>query len=210
MVYSLINDKKIVINESGEINRVRSSGIICKKIINNKIYFLLVKQISGKWSFPKGGHEDYENTIECALREFKEEVGIDITKINKELLKCITIFCNTYFICSSNKLESILTNEQIKEFNNIEYNKILSDINNFKNENENKNEISCISWIDYDTILNNISVFNADVRMVIYPKKLYIFHNKIYGKKYINIIQTQYQCKKTMVERYSPIHFLTS
>lgn len=57
-------------------------GIIIEK--NHKV--LLVKRInvhgSGNWSTP-GGHLDFfENPEDCAIREAKEETGIDIHNVN--------------------------------------------------------------------------------------------------------------------------------
>lgn len=34
---------------------------------------------TGKWSFPKGHLEGSESSLECALRELKEEAGIDLS-----------------------------------------------------------------------------------------------------------------------------------
>jgi 8-oxo-dGTP pyrophosphatase MutT (NUDIX family) len=208
MGYTVLdNIKRIVMNELGEIIRIRSSGIICKKIIDDKIYFLVVKQIGGKWSFPKGGHEENEDKFQCALREFKEEVGIDISSdiIRENQVKTISIFCNTYYII--NNMYKVLSPDNIQKLNEININSIK---NNDINLLENEKEILDISWIDYHTILDNISCFNADVRMVIHPKKLYSFHDKIFGKNNKHLIQTQYQYKTELKERcLSPIHFLS-
>jgi len=51
-------------------------GVIC---INNCGNVLLVRgRKSRKWSFPKGHCKQDENDLECALRELKEETGLDI------------------------------------------------------------------------------------------------------------------------------------
>jgi mRNA-decapping enzyme subunit 2 len=54
-------------------------GAIC---VNSCGEVLLVRgRRSGKWSFPKGHCQGDENDLECALRELKEETGVDIKDI---------------------------------------------------------------------------------------------------------------------------------
>jgi len=60
-------------NES--IIKEKSCGAICYKIIDNKIYYLLIKQNKGHVTFPKGHVENNENEIDTALREIKEETN---------------------------------------------------------------------------------------------------------------------------------------
>lgn len=63
-----------------ELKKETSCGCIIIK--NNKV--LLVYEKRGNfWGFPKGHMEEGETEIETALREVKEEVGIDV-KINPE------------------------------------------------------------------------------------------------------------------------------
>jgi len=51
-------------------------GAIC---VNTFGEVLLVRgKRSGKWSFPKGHCKGFENDLECALRELKEETGLDL------------------------------------------------------------------------------------------------------------------------------------
>lgn len=65
-----------------------SAGAIIYTIINNEINYLLIKDFHGNFGFPKGHLEKDETEIEAAIREIKEEVGIDIildTNFRKEL-----------------------------------------------------------------------------------------------------------------------------
>ena len=65
-----------------------SAGAIIYTIINKEINYLLIKDFHGNIGFPKGHLEKDETEIEAAIREIKEEVGIDIildTNFRKEL-----------------------------------------------------------------------------------------------------------------------------
>jgi predicted NUDIX family NTP pyrophosphohydrolase len=63
----------------------KSAGILLYRY-KKEIEFLLVhpggpffsKKDDGTWSIPKGEFDDTENARDAALREFKEETGIDI------------------------------------------------------------------------------------------------------------------------------------
>lgn len=54
----------------------------CGAIIIKDGKILIVKQKSGHYGFPKGHVEDKETEIQTAIREVKEETGIDIEIIS--------------------------------------------------------------------------------------------------------------------------------
>ena len=56
----------------------KSCGAIVYKIIDNVIYYYIIKQNKGHFSFPKGHVEENETEEETALREVKEETNLDI------------------------------------------------------------------------------------------------------------------------------------
>lgn len=61
-----------------DFKREKSCGAVVYKIENNELYFLLLKHNRGHWSFPKGHMEEGETKKETALREIKEETGLDV------------------------------------------------------------------------------------------------------------------------------------
>lgn len=64
-----------------------SAGILLYKIENGKLHVLLVhpggpfwqKKDSGAWSVPKGEYEQEEEALNAAIREMKEETGLDVS-----------------------------------------------------------------------------------------------------------------------------------
>ena len=77
----------------------KSAG--CIIIDNDKV--LLVQQSSGNWGFPKGHLEKGESETEAAIRETKEEIGINIFKKNLKFAGFYynnidsKVYCYTYF-----------------------------------------------------------------------------------------------------------------
>lgn len=53
--------------------------VLCTKCpaTNEPLYALVQGRYTRKWSFPKGHSADSEQPLECALRELKEETGIN-------------------------------------------------------------------------------------------------------------------------------------
>ena len=57
----------------------KSCGALVYRKYHGNTEILLIKHInSGHWSFPKGHVEEGETEIETAMREIKEENGIDV------------------------------------------------------------------------------------------------------------------------------------
>lgn len=55
-----------------------SSGAITYTLIDNEIHYLIIKDFHHNYGFPKGHIEKNETEIQAAIREIKEEVGIDV------------------------------------------------------------------------------------------------------------------------------------
>lgn len=56
-----------------------SAGAILYTKIDNEIHYLLIKDFHNNWGFPKGHLENDETFKQAAIREIKEEVGIDVS-----------------------------------------------------------------------------------------------------------------------------------
>lgn len=67
----------------------KSCGAIILKTDGDITKALVVKQTNGNWSFPKGHVEKGETEEETAIREVKEETGLDI-EITENFRKMIT------------------------------------------------------------------------------------------------------------------------
>lgn len=56
----------------------KSAGVIIFRKDGNETFFLLLRAYSwGQWNFPKGNIESGENEKEAALREAREETGLN-------------------------------------------------------------------------------------------------------------------------------------
>ena len=132
------NFKSNIFNNSKQkfIN-LKTSGII-EELINNST----TRWIETEWEFPKGRRNYMEKDLECALREFEEETGINSNNIIliENLFPFEENFVGTndktyknkYFLASINlntyNFEELI-NFQISEVSKIEW-KTLTDCNN--------------------------------------------------------------------------------
>ena len=57
----------------------KSCGAVVYTKANGTIKYLLVQSLEGFWGFPKGHMEEGETEEQTALREIKEEVGLNVT-----------------------------------------------------------------------------------------------------------------------------------
>ncbi len=56
----------------------KSCGAVVFTVINNKINYLLIRNLTGIYGFPKGHVEQGETEEQTALREVFEEVGLTV------------------------------------------------------------------------------------------------------------------------------------
>ena len=60
---------------------IKSCGFIVYKEENNENYYLIIKSHNGDVGFPKGHMESGESELQTAIRELKEETGMDVDTI---------------------------------------------------------------------------------------------------------------------------------
>ncbi len=118
-----------------QLRKEKSCGCIIIK--NNKV-LLVYEKNRNFWGFPKGHMEEGESEIQTALREVKEEVGLDVKiDVNKKYT-----------------LNYIINNEIDKT--SIFY--IATPIN--ENIVMQENEIENIKWCNFDEALNTLTFDN--------------------------------------------------
>ena len=54
-------------------------GAVVYTWVNDEIKYVVIHSLNGDYGFPKGHKKDLETEVETALREIKEEVGVDVT-----------------------------------------------------------------------------------------------------------------------------------
>ena len=76
--------KKHIETDPSKFPIEKKAGAVVYSIHEGHIYFAFVHDVFGYWTLSKGGIEEGENEEEGAIREIKEEMGLDLTI--KELL----------------------------------------------------------------------------------------------------------------------------
>ena len=131
----------------------KSCGAIVYRFKDNSLQFLLICHVNGKhWAFPKGHVENDETEIETALREIKEETGLDV-EIETEFRETVSYNVNKNVI------------KEVVYF--IARTKLDSDKLNFQKE-----ELLDAKWLDYKTAYEMITFDNN--RKIIEKAKAYI------------------------------------
>lgn len=130
----------------------KSAGIILFfEDAEKNIEFLILKHRKGHWSFPKGHIEDGEDLKSAALREVKEETGID----NIEILGTTTNGKYEEFILSENY---IIENTQVDKTNYYFIGEVkLTNNDKFPTVRIDEHEITDYRWCKYNDALNLIT-----------------------------------------------------
>lgn len=74
----------------------KSAGVVVFRRKNNEIEYLVLKYGIRHWDFPKGHLEDNESSLQAALRETKEETGLDVNIHEGFIEKIFYIFRTNY------------------------------------------------------------------------------------------------------------------
>jgi len=139
-----------------------SRGIVCASFIfaadaNGDIHVLANKRgkgvpTSGYWNCPCG-HLDFDETcVDCAIRETKEETGVDINQEDLELFEI-----NDKDFISKDQSIGFIYYALIED-------RTIEDMPTSKKDME-KNEVEEIAWINVDEIDDYKWAFNHDKRI---------------------------------------------
>ena len=103
------------------MKREFSCGAVLYTVDEGKRKYVLIMEPNGSYGFPKGHRRRTEEDIDCALREIKEETGIDATILPnfKRTIK-YNIFGKsvkevTYFVATYNNQDLIPQDKNILE-----------------------------------------------------------------------------------------------
>lgn len=61
---------------------IKSCGFVVYKRINNENFYLIIQSLNGDIGFPKGHMEEDETELQTAIRELKEETGVEVEIIS--------------------------------------------------------------------------------------------------------------------------------
>jgi 8-oxo-dGTP pyrophosphatase MutT (NUDIX family) len=141
----LISSKKMESIMNGIV--INGEKINLKNIVDNSP----TKWLETEWEFPKGRRNNKEKDLECALREFEEETGINSSKliIVENILPFEEIFIGTnhksyknkYFLAYMNETDDILNSFQTTEVSKIEWKTIDECLESIRPYNLEKKEL---------------------------------------------------------------------
>ena len=142
------------------MKKEKSCGAIVFYLKDNKEQILLIKHAnSGHWSFPKGHVEAGETEVATALREIKEETGINVS-IDTRFREVVT------YSPKKDVLKDVVyffaTSEEYETFNQEE-------------------EVSDIKWVDLSSVVNCVSYKN-DKALLRKAIDFYSLHKEDYVK----------------------------
>jgi 8-oxo-dGTP pyrophosphatase MutT (NUDIX family) len=141
----LISSKKMESIMNGIL--INGEKINLKNIVDNSP----TNWLETEWEFPKGRRNNKEKDLECALREFEEETGINSSKliIVENILPFEEIFIGTnhksyknkYFLAYMNETDDILNSFQTTEVSKIEWKTIDGCLESIRPYNLEKKEL---------------------------------------------------------------------
>ena len=99
----------------------KSCGAIVYTNVNGERLYLVEQMLDGHWGFPKRHVEENETEKETALREIKEEVGLDVIidsgfrNVETYSPKDGCIKDVVYFVAYSKSMDTTLQTEEVRE-----------------------------------------------------------------------------------------------
>ena len=106
-----------------------------------------------EWGFPKGRRNYLEKDYECAIREFGEETGLDISKLK-----------NIHNILP---FEEIFTGSNYKSYKHKYFVSFIPYDDSIKIENFETSEVSKMEWHNYSECLELIRPYNLEKKRLI-------------------------------------------
>lgn len=105
----------------------KSCGALVYRKYHGNTEILLIKHInSGHWSFPKGHVEGNETEVETAIREIKEETGIDVI-VDQSFREIVTYSPRrdthkevVYFIAKAKNTDFVAQEDEIADIKWVE------------------------------------------------------------------------------------------
>ena len=110
-----------MIKELAKIIYEKSCGAIVYTNVNGERLYLVEQMLGGHWGVPKGHVEENETEEETALREIKEEVGLDVI-IDSGFRTVETYSPNdgfikdvVYFVAYSKSMDTTMQAEEVRD-----------------------------------------------------------------------------------------------
>ena len=109
----------------------KSCGAVVYTNINGKRLYLIEQMLGGHWGVPKGHIEENEKEEETALREIKEEVGLDVIidtgfrAVETYSPKDGVIKDVVYFVAYSKSMDTAMQVEEVKDIKWVEMNEAI-------------------------------------------------------------------------------------
>ena len=140
------SSKKMELIRNGVV--LNDETITLKDIVENS----KTQWTETEWEFPKGRRNNKEKDLECALREFEEETGINKNKINivENILPFEEIFIGTNHKSYKHKYFLAFMNEEMEDLDNYQV-----------------TEVSKIEWKTIDNCLESIRPYNLEKKKII-------------------------------------------
>lgn len=117
-------------------NGLNATDLNTKELDSNDLKILLVKNHNGKfWSFPKGHMELGETEEQTAIREIKEETGLDVSLLNnfREISDYVPFGCIkkrvVFFLAETKKNEVTIQPSEIDSYTWVTFDKAIEKCN---------------------------------------------------------------------------------